>query len=164
MENETDKGFSDIRATLATDGQGGVPPIARKRGRPPGVKSEKRLSPPPLPLDPIAEKARLETMGRHVVRLFELVFRLLAVRTDCTVWLLEESEAKDLGDSWALVMSDLGLIDSKTLNLIFACGSLAGIVGAKAIIYKSYKSQLAEKAKALSNEAVAEPKKDNVSA
>lgn len=138
-ESPPDGGSSDLRARSAEIIE------RRGRGRPKGSSnksgsSEKKTAPAAAPAK------TPEFVYSKVGKAFRSVFNLLAVKTDCTCWLLAADEEKDLGEAFGDLLLDVGVVDSTIVKSIFAAGSLIAVGSTKAVIYAGYRASLAAKA------------------
>lgn len=73
-----------------------------------------------------------------VGKAFRACFHMLAVKTDCNVWVLAPDEEKDLGESFGDLLLDIGMVDNTITKCVFAAGTLVAVGGAKAIVYSAY--------------------------
>ncbi len=112
-----------------------------RRGRPPGSKTMHRAgSPAPAVVSPQKTPDFIYT---KVGKAFRAVFNIMAVKTDCNVWILAPDEEKDLGESFGDLLLDIGMVDSTITKCAFAAGTLVAVGGSKAIVYSAYAAQRA---------------------
>lgn len=118
----------------------GDPEPKRGRGRPAGSMGKPKAAPAPAAAAPAKTS---EFVYTKVGKAFRSIFNIMAIKTDCTAWLLDADEEKDLGESFGDLLLDVGLADSTAVKCVFAAGSLMAVAGTKAISYQIYARQLA---------------------